>query len=171
MNFARARLQYEILGLSVIDIAEDSGLAAYMIEEEIRQSNWVVVWPKLDLQDISDSKRAEIVIEDAAKRLKVFNALLAIHLAPKYLELEVSLLDSSLEAMEDPDLSPSALASIARVYTSLRDHASAALMSVEDQDNGMPSVTIKNLSGKPMRALENEGIVPEGTCELYESLV
>jgi hypothetical protein len=171
MNLSRARLQYEVLGLSPADIADDMGLAPYMLEDEIKTAGWRTIWPKVDVQDVSDSKRVDLVLEDSNNRLKVFNALLAIHLAPKYLELEVSLLDSSIEAMADPDIPPATLAAVARVYTSLRQHASSAQMTADDDNLGMPSVTIKNLSGKDMKTLENTGVVAEGTCELYESLV
>jgi len=96
-------------------------------------------------------------------RLKVYNALLAIHLAPKYLELEVALLDASIRAMGEEDLDPATLAAIARVYTSLRSHASASVISLDETDSGMPKVTMKNLSGRTLETLENEGIVPKGS--------
>lgn len=168
MNFARARLQFEILGLSAEDIAEDAGIAPYMVKDRAKEANWCTVWPSLGAEMLSDAGK---VLDDSVMRLKVFNALLAIHLAPKYLELEVSLLDASIKAMKEDDLAPVTLAAIARVYTSLRNHASSSLISVDEIDLGMPKATIKNLSGKSLEVLEDAGVVPPGTFVPEESIL
>lgn len=152
-DFHQARLQYEILGHSAPDIAEDLGTALYMVEDRIRLEEWKYLWPETGLENLGHSEQADKIIEDSNLRLKVYSILLACRLAPKYAELEYEMIKAATIATKDSDITPSALASISRVYAALKNNSNSINQGL-DEISLIPEVIVKNLSGKSIQDLE-----------------
>lgn len=88
--------------------------------------------------------------EAVDERLRIFNAAKEVYLGAKYASLEATILNAATEAAT-ADLAPKDLKSLSGLFSELRKHSlSESLVRAKgDLDNaGVPSVIIKNLTGK-----------------------
>jgi len=163
------RLQYEILNRTAADIASDTHLPISIIESTIASEGWKQWWPESSIQEqlaisrtlanidpdlhISDEEifvsQADQYLERSRKRLQVYSLAKETYLAQKYMQLEVALIDKAIAAIEE--LPPAAVQGIklmSALYKDLQTKGSAALLTAAIDESGLPTVIVRDLSGR-----------------------
>lgn len=159
MNLAHMRLQFEILNKSIPQLARENNLPVSMLEEEIADQGWKQWWPEPDLVLCPDVDKDEILqaqsetyLDRAKRRLAVYNVAKEVLLAQKYFDLEDKIIDSALAVLElAADMEASDVQSLGALYKNLMSRSvSNALvgMSFGEDEGGMPTVIVKDLSGR-----------------------
>jgi hypothetical protein len=155
------RLAYEILGISAEDIAEQLGLVPRMVYEMIDKYNWKPWFPKsasdfflVDANDLEEgedllSVRIDQYSDQARKRLEVYTLAKELALAHKYLSLELSIMQKTADAIAEIDIRNTAsLKLLSSIYTDMtKKHQSGTSLLINNDENGLPQVVIKDLSG------------------------
>lgn len=158
IDVAMLRLQYEILGVPAQSIAEANGIPLDMLEDEIRRKNWTVLWGTepspatlgLDPEDETFTSEADLYIEQLRKRLAAFSLAKDALLASRYLELEAGIIAKACEALTHIDpTAVNAIKALAALYKDMtKNLASAASLAMTTDESGIPTVIIKDLSGR-----------------------
>lgn len=177
-DIAIMRLQYEILNTPLAQISVEANLPPSLVEKEALTQGWKQLWPDepillappedllpttlTDLEQASaraDALSLEIeqYLDKSRKRLKVYTLAKETLLAHRYLALEVSLLstakdmlDNALNGEPHERMTPQALKQLSALYKDLSSESSLskiAGLSIATDDSGMPTVIIKDLSG------------------------
>jgi len=160
------KLQYEIFNTSIEQLAADSRMPVSLIQKAATEGKWKQLWPeqaKADvdqdlLDSLSDDERAELLalesdqyIENARKRLRVYTLAKDIFLATKYLELEHKILDTANDMLDNFDGGAAGIKQLSALYKDLTSGSSMtnlAKMSIGVDEDGMPSVIIRDLTGQ-----------------------
>jgi len=181
------RLRYEILNISLADLATETQVPLPILEIEAKNNEWKQWWPEdqelqfqvrtslkeastpsiplpILLSDQDDlttdstdddgfdelsplEEGAQLFIKDSRVRLQVFNLAKDIHLAHKYASFESALIDQAKGQVA----SAHTAVDVRNLVLSLKDlpgKAAAAGLQISQSDDGMPTVIIKDLSGR-----------------------
>lgn len=167
INLTQIRLQYEILNKSFESLAIDNGLPVSILKQEADEHNWKQFWPEPDLLLMPDVDRderltaqSEAFIDRSKRRLAAYNVAKEVYLAQKYFELESGILDAALTALQlDAEMRPSDIKELSALYRDLMANSIAGAlssMSFGEDDTGLPTVIIKDLSGTTTRRITHE---------------
>lgn len=165
------RLRYEILNISLEDLAKEIDTPLPIVQQEARNNNWTQWWPNslpinsLDLpiaappsgiavttDDFDEEGLSPLedgannYIKESSVRLRVYNLAKEIHLAHKYASFESALLDKA-KALVDSAADPSDVLNLVRSLKDLIGKATSVGLQVSNED-GLPTVIIRDLSGK-----------------------
>jgi len=156
------RLQYEILNKSIAQIASDEETSATLLQREATELGWKQFWPdppqkpyeETDDVDEIMSLESEQYIDRARKRLKVYSLAKEVLMAQRYLALECKIVKTAsdiLDNFESNGLGSSQaikqLSALFKDMTAGSNLANLASMTLGTDDNGLPTVTIRDLSG------------------------
>ena len=156
------RLQYEILNISLADLARTAQVPIVLLEREAKQSGWKQLWPDSDeaalqFEEGEDkfSIASDAYIEKTRKRLTAFSLAKETALSMKYLELESAIIDKAQEVLDNIPIGQ-ASASVAKVLASLYRDMSKNLISAGASNNstldidggGIPTLLVRDLSGQ-----------------------
>jgi len=154
------RLQYEILNKSLKDIASDEGTSFTLLCKEAEANGWRQYWPDPpkvdhDTEDASEimALEADQFIDLGRRRLKVYSLAKEMLLAHRYLTLECSIIDAAntLLTMQSAELGTTGVKQLSALFkdlTSGSNLANLASMAITTDDNGLPTVVIRDLSGR-----------------------
>lgn len=164
IDYVVPRLCYEILNISLEDIAERLGLTLGMVQNIAERQRWTPWYPEeleqqsislvdeLELDDHEDpfTIKVDQFLDSTKKRLSVFNMAKELALVEQYAALEVSLIQKARTAIENID--PTDIRSLKDATTIYRDLAknmasAVGAVSFAQDDNGLPTVVIRDLSG------------------------
>ena len=154
------RLQYEILNVSVQSLAESTGLPDGAIEDEIVKKGWQRRWPDADeppllIEPGEDSFKlqSDAYIEKTRKRLHAYSLAKEVLLATRYLELEAGIISKANQCLMhiDPSMGPAAIKALSSLWKDMQKSATqAAAFSITQDEGGLPTVIVKDLSGRPI---------------------
>jgi hypothetical protein len=157
-----ARLNYEILNISIESIAKSMNLRIVDIQAEADENNWNQWFPEdeseFDLDPGSELNEGENLFEIKAnqftdtgkKRLEVYQVAKQLMLMSLYTKLEVNLISKANEAAELLDVNNiNDIATLSGVLNSLTKDLSklAQSMTLGQDDKGLPQLIIRDLSG------------------------
>lgn len=167
------RLQYEILNISVDQLAAEAKIPVAVIKSYIISEQWTPWWPEPDLDlvpppvstDIDalpppDSTelfilQSENYMDRARRRLAVYTLAKEIYLAQKYLKVEAAVLDKLHDIATASDtVSADEIKKISAAFKDLinkNSMASLQSISFDADEGGIPSVIIRDLSGSRPR--------------------
>ena len=152
------QLQYEILNVSMPSLAASADLPIQLLEREAIRLGWVRLWPDEDepLVEIAEGEDVFTVssdryIEKLRKRLTAYTLAKEVLLTTRYLALEAGIIDKANEAVHLVD--PTTTSGIKALSSVFRDmskglHAGALSLQQSIDDKGLPTVIIKDLSGR-----------------------
>ncbi len=165
------KLTYEILNVSIAEIADIMGLTTGMVQDIADAQNWTR-WFTDDIDSASDfnsstsilkheeellegedlfTVRADQFLDKNRKRLQVFNMAKEIALAEHYAEFEVSIISKAREAIDDLEVkNVSDLKNLSSIYKDLAKSLQGVnnAVSFTQDEGGLPTVIIRDLSGK-----------------------
>jgi len=170
IDLALLRLRYEILNASLASIASDEGLTPKSLENEAHDNNWKQWWPSIeDLQYAfstssdtpSDSDNDDdgfeelspleegstLYIKEAKLRLQVFNLAKDLHLAHKYAAFESALVTKA-HSLVAHCVEPADIRQLTMSLKDLPGKVAAAGLAISQGDDGIPTVIIRDLSGR-----------------------
>jgi len=169
LNIPLMRLQYEILNTPLSQLAAEAGVPLSILSRDAESLGWKQLWPDLPTLDAPESEpttlnnmqdalsRAEAIaleteqyLDTARTRLKVYSLAKETMLAHRYLALECGILDAARDILEDGDYTAQTLKQLSGVYKDLSSGLSmsgVSGISIGEDDNGIPTVVIKDLSG------------------------
>ena len=159
-----ARLNYEILNVSIPAIANTMGLTLEMVTTKADAEEWHQWFPEdedeFHLDEDLDINEGENLFELKAnqftssgkKRLQVYQIAKQLHLMGLYTKLEVNLLDKANSAVHE--IEPAQIEAIAQLSTVLQNLTKdlskmAQSMTLSSDENGLPQLIIRDLSGSP----------------------
>lgn len=160
------RLQYEIFNTSIEQLAADSKIPVSIVQKEATAGNWKQLWPAQAqeqhsqeyLDSLTDDERGELLtleseqyIETARKRMRVYTLAKDITLAVKYLELEHKLVDTAIDLLENFEGGAAGIKQLSALYKDLTSGSSLtslAKLTLGVDEDGMPSVIIRDLTGQ-----------------------
>ena len=168
LDLALLKLQYEILNVPLEQIDAAAGLPIGAMAYEAKRLGWKQLWPdqpslatpaSLTNQDDANEALAlesEQFIDNARKRLRVYTLAKEILLAQRYLELECGIIRCAKNILENAEVDPSCMpaSAIKQMSAMLKDLqygsnlANLASMSIAQDENGLPQVIIRDLSGQ-----------------------
>ncbi len=150
------RLQYEILGATAGDLARSTNMPVDLIQREIEKHGWKPLWPDDDaplaLEEDEDlfTVTSNNYIDKTRKRLQAYALAKEVLLASRYLELESNIVKKACEAISllDPAL-VSSIKTLSSIFKDLaKDGVGKTALSVGTDEAGLPTVIIKDLSGR-----------------------
>ena len=172
------RLQYEILNVSVEQLAAETKISATIISSYIKSEQWTRWWPEPDLDlaapvtpiDLSSGNclpppdqaelftiQTENFLDRSRRRLAVYTLAKEIYLAQKYLKVEAAVLDKLHDiATASETLGADGIKKLASAFKDLCNKnslASSQSISFGPDESGIPSVIIRDLSGSKPRTL------------------
>lgn len=159
-QLALAKLQYEILNVSVSSLANSLGRTPAMMQAHIDNEGWVQLWPEethIEYDDDGDEETdsfsviSDDYIENAKKRLTIYSLAKETLLTHKYAELELGIISRAKEILDETIDTPSisSIKALATLYKDMTKDFAAARNNVATKDiSGIPSVIIKDLSGQ-----------------------
>jgi hypothetical protein len=160
-DVAILRLQYEILNTPLDQIAAEQNLPVSVLKREAENGNWRVLWPDIpfaphDPDDPTDQMtlESEQYMDIARKRLKVYSLAKDMLLAHRYLALECSLIEAAQTILDSVDTSNidakniRLLASLYKDMTSGSNLSALASMTLTTDENGIPTVVVRDMSGR-----------------------
>lgn len=160
LDISLMRLQYEILNVPVEQLAQESGISVKMIRSEIERGGWKQLWPSDSVPIAPTDDEGSLLsafetetnafIENNRRRLKAYSLAKELMLVSRYLELEVAIIDkandlvSRLEKASEVKL----LAALYKDLTSNSNLANLATMALAKDENGLPTLILRDLSGQ-----------------------
>lgn len=152
VDWGLIRVQFETLGCSVEQLAEEFGISKSMIQYAIEEENWkqlpicsaVQDWRDVDqVQDIGEE-----LISEVQDRMRIMRTVKQSALSPKYIALETAILGKGLEVIrgihpESPNAA-SQLKQITDVLQSLTGSKSAGVNGPTQSEK--QSLTVKVMS-------------------------
>jgi len=161
------KLQYEILNISVESICSSSGLNPLIFPDIIKKHGWKRWWkdpeePEAEIVHDGDPRvdefgedlltiQSEAYVDRTKKRLAAYALAKQVLLAQKYLELESKLISKALESIRDIDTSNTAgIKALSSLYKDLTKGSSldgAFSVGVGQNDDGLPQLIVRDLSG------------------------
>jgi len=156
------KLQYEILNKSVEHLAAENDIPINMLRTEIERLGWTQWWPESDLilypdtdKDEQLQAQSETFIERTKRRLAVYNLAKEMYLAQKYLELETQIIDTALKSLiraneVNINMDAGAITALSNLYKNMTSKSIASALSTisfGEDEGGLPTVIIKDLSG------------------------
>ena len=164
MNLSHIRLQYEILNKTLVQLGQENDIPVSMLEDEATKGGWVQWWPESDLvvivdEDDDDSEKlltqTEVFLERSKRRLAVYNVCKEFLLSQKYFELEDKILDAAIDILETmPAMKSDSVQSLGALFKNLMSRSvsnSLINMSFGEDEGGLPTVIVKDLSGTRRR--------------------
>jgi len=158
-----ARLNHEILNISLESIASAMGLSIGMVVATAENENWTQWLPEDDTEfhldedaDLHEGDnlftlRANQFTETGRKRLQVYQVAKQLMLMGLYTKLEVNLITKANEAVESIDSTEikeiQALASVLQTLTKDLSTLQQSLTLGTDNESGLPQLIIRDLSG------------------------
>jgi len=175
IDLAILRLQYEILNTSLDSIAAANSVPVELLQREATEHNWKQYWPddEFSFTTISTPEWDETVaaeetapqdaasrmaleseqyIDMARKRLAVYSLAKETMLAHRYLALECDIIKAAqaivdgLQTYTPQDIKY--LSAVIKDLTSNSNLSNLASISIKAGEDGIPSVTIRDLSGR-----------------------
>jgi hypothetical protein len=155
-----AKLQYEILQVSLKELAEELGVPLNLLEEEARINNWTVLWPeKANTNDDTDTDKDDIeaYIEDRQKRLTAYSVAKEILLSQKYLELEANIITKASNVLDaisipysstDAGIISKAIKDLSGLYKDMTKNRKNLELSLGLNSQGLPTAVVRDLSGQ-----------------------
>lgn len=160
VNIELARLQYEILGRSLEELADHLDVPLDLLQEEAKKKKWKQTFPEDNTPPIYDEDEdafaAELdnYVEKTRKRLVAFSLARDVFLSQKYLELEASILEKANELIlsENNASSVSAVKALADLYKNMSKSVLSAgynpAISIGLDEGSLPTVIVRDLSGQ-----------------------
>lgn len=173
------RLQYSILNRPLAEIAAEIPVPLHILEIEVTRDNWIQWWPDSssflqvssspqpvttdDINPIDESldpptllttleEGAQIYTQEAKIRLQVFQMAKELYFSHKYASLEASLITKA-NIIIDNAVDVTNLKALSTIFKDMtanslaRGGSSSYQLGVDD--SGMPTVIIRDLSGRP----------------------
>lgn len=135
------RLQYEILGHSFEEIASGESFSAGFLRGTAEQQGWKRLFPPIRPKEGDE----EAFIEEARKRLDVYEAAKDLYLSGKFASVEGHILGHLNTSFGSDVLSPNEL----RVLTStLNALKGPSRKKAGEEDDGVPTVILKDFRGE-----------------------
>lgn len=166
VDWGLLQLQYEILGVSVEELAKEYGLAprviSYAADERGWKRNSLAVssqdYPS-NTSDSSDQSIADLI----ADKQKLLTTVKRATLLPQYIALEAALLGKCLKLVnhlaDDDPTNAKPLKEISEIYSSLKHGPNPGKTAAEDQSNRPTAIQIINDfggSGEPPKQSIND---------------
>ena len=163
------RLQYEILNKTPHELSASTGLPLSIIESTIKDEGWHQWWPEPSIYEQLETSKSlsnsdpDVVITDeelfvsqadqyidrTRKRLQVYSLAKETYLAQKYTQLETSIINSAINALSNLEATDtSGIRAMSALYKEMFSKNSGAILSAAVDENGLPSVVIRDLSGR-----------------------
>ena len=135
------KLQYEVFGESVENLAESSEVSVGAIEYAVEEENWKQKPLAIAIRDWEYSDKLEDVntgvLDEVKSRLGVLEALKRSALAPQYMAVEAAILNKALEivrTLENESNAAGQLKQIAEVIASLKGDDAKAKADGSEKD-------------------------------------
>jgi len=159
VDLSSLRLQYEILNRSLESLASELNIPLLAIEQEASNNKWVqwfpggdlVVDPASNLSVEDMEEECEEFVTKSKQRLAIYNIAKELLLAQKYLALEVKIIDEANNILDSSELDAKTIKALSSLYVDMtKTSVSNALasMSFGMDDSGLPTVIVKDLSGR-----------------------
>ncbi len=158
-----ARLDFEVLNVSLEEISKTMGLSLEMVKKEAEQKGWKQWFPEEvsefhlnENDDLHDGDnlfelKANQFTSSGRKRLQVYQVAKQLLLAGSYARLESALIEKANEAINivDPEdiKDIQALSSVLQSLTKDLHSLSQSMTLGTDSDSGLPQLIIRDLSG------------------------
>ena len=162
-DLALLRLQYEILNVPFATLAAQAGCPENILRAEADKGQWKQIWPENDLEVIRNrddvdaefdddafQSESELLLERSKRRLAIYNMAKEMLLSQRYLKLESDLIRraSDVVAGVEDTKDIRALASVFKDLTAKSLQSAMASLSFGQDEGGLPTVLIRDLSGK-----------------------
>ena len=154
------KLQYEILNVSIDALAAETDIPADFLQEEINRLGWARMWPEEgELPLVADEGedvfklQSDAFIDKARRRLCMYQLAKDALLATRYLELEAGIIKKANECLShiDPQAGAAAVKTLSSLWRDMqKNSAQATAFSVGTDETGLPTVIVKDLSGRPI---------------------
>ena len=165
VDLGLVKLQYEILNVSIEDLAAALDMSPKFFLEEIKGLGWKRMWededePHIEIDEDEDrfTIETEAYIEKTRKRLMAYSLAKEIYLSQKYLELESGIINkaasvlSTLDVTDPQNLPVESIRKLATLYKDMTKSQVAAnatsSISLGTDDQGLPTLIVRDLSGK-----------------------
>jgi hypothetical protein len=159
-----ARLNYEVLNISMEEIAESMGLSVAMVIAKADIENWKQWFPEDDKSEFELNEDDDLLegenmfmlqanqyTEKSRKRLQVYQIAKQLMLMGLYTKLEVNLITKANEAVEliNPEDTKEiqALSTVLQSLTKDLGQLSQSMTLGTDNESGLPQLIIRDLSG------------------------
>jgi len=152
------RLQYEILNKPLADLAATLGIPVTALEVEAKRAKWLQWFPEPDMSIDSGEIRtddmcelAEDFVTRSKQRLSIYNIAKEILLAQKYFALETKIINEANAILDGADLDAKTVKALSSLYVDMtKTSVSNALASLSfgTDDSGLPTVVIRDMSGR-----------------------
>lgn len=152
-NTALLKLQYEILNVSLEDIATQLHIPVSIVAADARRGNWRQLWPDeppILIENLTQEPTLDIEqrTELAQKRLRYYSVMKDQYLSAKYLALESVLLDSAKELLDTGELDATSVHRIAAAFKMLSSGTTLSDYKAQvSQDSGIPTAIVRDVSG------------------------
>lgn len=172
------RLRFEILNISLADISDEAGIPLTILEKEALAKGWEQWWPDTDdlmaiaptapslasldespLENLPDDLPIDLdemmtpleegsqkYIKETNIRLQVFNLAKDVYLSHKAATFENDLIDRA-KTLVSMAATPQEMNPLVNLLKTLMTKSSSGL-SINENDDGLPTVIIKNLTGR-----------------------
>jgi len=162
------KLQYEILNVPLAILASETGLPESILQSTITEQGWVQWWPETSMQQcIEDScalsadsdnpssaeelmtAQADAFSERTRKRLQVYSLAKEIYLSQRYLKLESALISKAHTIIGNlSDNDAQSIKQLSALYKDMMTKSPMSqMLSLGQDENGMPSVILRDLTG------------------------
>ena len=135
------RLQYEILGHSFEEIASGESFSAAFLQGLAKQHGWERVFPPVRPNEGDE----ESFIEEARKRLDVYEAAKDLYLSGKFAAAEGRILSQLNSSFGSEVISPNELRVITSTLNALKG---PSRKKAGEEDDGVPTVILKDFRGE-----------------------
>ena len=160
------KLQYEILNISLDQLAQEVNVPKSILEQEARNNNWTQWWPDTEPQftiglHIPDGQEddefltpleegSQAFLKQTRVRLQVFNLAKEVYLTHKYASFEAALLAKAKDIVGTAATAQE-LSSLSNILKNLVPPSKAAhSLTLGQSDDGIPSVIIRDLTGRKL---------------------
>lgn len=158
LNIPHMRMQYEILNRPIAQLALENNLPINMLQKEAEDNGWQQWWPESDVvlcPDVDQEEKlviqSEAFLDRTKHRLAAYSVAKEVFLAQKYFQLETAILDAAIGFLEvHADLDAGSIHDLGSLYKNLSSTSvtkALTTMTFGEDEGGMPTVIIKDLSG------------------------
>lgn len=147
INWDYAKIQYELFGTPVEDLATSIGVPLGVLKSMIEERDWKQgnALPALELSSIGEAEDAsERLVEKAKERLNVLSAIKQYAVYPEYIAIEQMILSKVRDSIANLDTSSEDVAKqlkqLQSIYSNLLQHNALTVLkadALDAADNGL----------------------------------
>ncbi len=132
----------------------------FIIDKEVLEGNWQQWWPEPDLDLSAPSEymseedltsQADLFMERSRRRLAVYNMAKELLLAQRLFKLESSIIEKASTILDGVEMCARDIKALSSVFKEMTQNSISSTLSsltLGQDDNGMPTVILRDLSGK-----------------------